>query len=153
MTRWIFFVSQAQMQLRQVNENQNSFEINLESDTMVHPERSWWVRMRSEVNSRACVTFSDRNEYAWCQRLGYEVRGQYAIEGHTCSRIDLWPHTHSLWPHSMTSYPQINFKLFGFSLTWSNCIFAWLTKITTASLLIVTHHWFFNWQKTSRWFI
>ena len=35
------------------------------------------------------------------------------------------------------SHPQVNFKLFWFSLTSCNFIFAWLTKIATASLLIV----------------
>ena len=125
-----------------------------------HPEMSRWEHMRSKVNSRTCVTIRGQNEYAWGQRLGYEVRGQDTIKGHTCHRIDLWPHSYSLWPHSMTSHPQINFKLLWFSLTWRNCILVWLTKIATASLLIATHHWFFqleedkmlildNWQNTS----
>ena len=50
--------------------------------------------MKSEVNSRACVTFRGHNEYALGQRLGYEVRGQDAIKGHTCHRIDDLIHVH-----------------------------------------------------------
>ena len=74
MTR--FFVSQAKMHLRQVSENQNSFEINLGCDTilrghdgayrvrgqfkgMCNLQRSQWICMRSEV--------------------GYKVRGQDEI--------------------------------------------------------------------------
>ena len=81
------FVSQAKMQLRQVSKNQKSFEINLR--VWRHSVRSRWVCMKSEVSSRACVTFRRYDEYAWGQRLGYFVRGQNAIGGHTCTRIDL----------------------------------------------------------------
>ena len=88
------------------------------------------------------VTFRGHDEHAWGQRLGYDVRDQDAIEGHTCPLIDLWPHTYSSWPHSITSHLQLISKLLWFSLTWRNCIFAWITKIATESLLIVTHQGF-----------
>ena len=46
-----------------------------------HSVRSRWVCTRSEVSSRACVTFRNHNEYAWGQRLEFFVRSQNVIEG------------------------------------------------------------------------
>ena len=75
-------------------------------------------------------------------------------KGYTCPRIDLWLHTHSSWPLRMVSHPKLISKLFWLSLPRRNfCIFAWLTKTATESLLIITHQWFFNMGKTRCWLI
>ena len=92
------------MQLCQVNKNQNSFGINLR--VWRNSVRSWCVCMRSEVSSRARVTFRRHDEYSWGQGLGIFIKGPNAIEGHTCTRIDFWPHADQSWPHRMTS--QLN---------------------------------------------
>ena len=115
------FVSQAKMQLRQGNENQSSLNLIWGCDIML------W----------------GQNEYVW---------GQRSILGHVWPLIVSWPLTSypnlcifivtsegSTCPLTMVSHPKLISKLFWFSLTWHNCIFAWLTKIATESLLIVTH--------------
>ena len=145
------FVSQAKMHLRQVSENQNNFKICLR--VWCHPVRSQWVCIRSEVSSGACLTFRSHDEYAWGQRLGFFIRGQNAIEGLTCPKIDLWPHADSLWPRRMTP-PPIKFQTY-FDFYWlgATAFFARLTKIATELLLTVTHQWFFNGGKTRCQFI
>ena len=60
---------------------------------------------------------------SWGQRLGYKIRGQDAIKGHTCCKIDLWTHTYLLWTHNMTSHLRINFNLFWFVTIWRNSFF------------------------------
>ena len=67
---------------------------SVEEAEIVAQDRTVWkifIRevKKSEVNSRIYVTFRGHNEYAWSQRLRYEVRGQEAIKGHTYHRIDL----------------------------------------------------------------
>ena len=80
-----FFVHQAKMQLRQVNENQNRFEINL-------AVTSWWVCIRSEVNSGACMTFNcvlTSNEKSQPLTSCIFIA---TSEDHTCPGTDLLPH-------------------------------------------------------------
>ena len=75
---------------------------------------------------------------------------------------NLWRHAYSLWLLKVTHaleltsdlmYTHRNLtgwcnnlklisKMFWFSLTWRKCIFAWITKIATETLLIVTRQWF-----------
>ena len=139
------FVRQAKMQLHQVNENQNSFAMNLR--VLRQSVRSRWICIRSEVSSGHVWHSEVMMNISWGQRLGFFVRGQNAIEWHTCPRIDLWPHADSSWPHRWR-HSQINFNSVWFSLTWRNCIFAWLTKIATELLLTFTLQWFCNWGTT-----
>ena len=47
-------------------------------------------------------------------------------------------------PLDVTRSHLIISKLFWFSLTWRNCIFAWITKIVIESFLIVVHQWICN---------
>ena len=113
------------------------------------------------------VVLWGRDESAW---------GQTSILGHVWPSIAFWPLTKipTLWPHAYSLWllkvmraleltPDLIHthrdrtewrqtvksisKLFWFSLTWHNCIFAWLTKIATHWLLTVTHQWFCNWGK------
>ena len=51
-------------------------------------------------------------------------------------------------PLDVTRSHLIISKLFWFSLTWRNCIFAWLTKIIIESFLIVVYQWICKWWKT-----
>ena len=78
--------------------------------------RSQWVFMRSEAG-------------IFCKRSS-------AIEGHTCSRTDIWLPTDSLWFN-----PKIYFQTCC-HIHWLDWLFAWLTKVATELVLIVTHHWF-----------
>ena len=65
-------------------------------------------------------------------------------------------HMHKNWPLTscrriVTSQDDVTAKLisnlFWVSLTWRNCIFAWLTKIATELSLCVTHQWFCKWGR------
>ena len=75
-----------------------------------HAVRSWWVCIRSEVNSGACVTF----DYILTSNIKSRPLTLCAFivtsRGLTSPQIDLWPQVHSLWPQRMTSHPQINFN-------------------------------------------
>ena len=98
-----YFYESRKMQLHQVNENQNSFVINLTA--WHHPVRSRWVCVKLEVNSGACLFFRGHGEYAWGQKFGYDIRGQDVIEGHTSPELtsDLM-HTQrdlSGWHHTL----------------------------------------------------
>ena len=125
------FMSQAKMQLRQVNENQNNLKLIWGCDVML------W----------------GHNEYTWCQR---SILGQVwplIASWSLTSYPNLWTHAYSLWPLKVThaleltcdllrthhnfsgwchtpgkvEHPKLISKLFRFSLTWRNCILAWLT--------------------------
>ena len=118
------FESQANISLRQVNKIKRALKLVYDAN---HPERSRWMCLMSEVNSS--VFAGSHNEYAWRQRMRHEVRGQDEIEGHTCLRVDLFNTSYIIIVSSIFDVtPLINFKLFWFSLTWRNCIFACLTK-------------------------
>ena len=101
------FVSQAKMQLRQVNENPNRFEITLTVTSSCEVTISL---QRSEVNSCACVT---SNCILTSNKKSQPLTSSTFIvssEGHTCPGTDLWPHGCASWPHRITSNPQMNFK-------------------------------------------
>ena len=128
MTRWLF-VSQAKMQLRQVDANKNNFEIYLGCDTTlrVHDKCVWGQR-----SILGHVTFRGHSEYALGQGLYIclTVKTQLKVTHSQDLTSDL-TYTHydlTAWLHT---YKLIS-KLFWFSLTWRNCISARHTKIPTA---------------------
>ena len=73
-----------------------------------HAVRPWWVCIRSEVNSGACVTF---NYILTCNIKSLPLTSCAFIvisRGLTCPEIDLWLQVYSLWPHR--THPRNNFK-------------------------------------------
>ena len=73
----------------------------------LHPVKSQWLFQRSEVKSRACVTF---NYTLTANTKSRPLRIHLNSGGHTCPKIDLLPHAYSSWPCGMTSHLQNNFK-------------------------------------------
>ena len=101
------FASLTKMQLRQVNENQNRFDINLGMTSSYEVT----VSLRSEVNFGACATFNCITPFT---KKFWPLTSCIFIvtsEGHACPGTDLWLHLHaySSW-HQKMSHPQINFK-------------------------------------------
>ena len=95
------------MQLRQVNEIQNRFEINLDVTSSCEVTMSlhevigqFWGKYDLQLH---LTSYKKSQPLTSCICI-------VTSEGQMCPRIDLWPHAYSSWPHRITSHPQINFK-------------------------------------------
>ena len=82
------------------------------------------------------MTFRPHGE-RWGQGLGYDVRGQYVIEGHACTGIGLWSHAYSLWLHSVTSPSNCFISCFDFH---SLCAAAFLRGSQKSPRVLVNYH-------------
>ena len=115
-----------------------------------HALRLQWICMRSKPDSGAYVTF---NCTLTSNLISQPLTSYIFIEtskGYTCLRIDLLPHTYSSWPLRMVLHPKlISQSCFDFHWLGATAFLLDLQKIATESLLLVTHHWYFNWGKTS----
>ena len=103
--QWLFFVSQAKMQLHQVNENQNRFETNLAVTSSCEVTMSL-----HEVKGQFLCMCNLQLRFDLYQKIPTSCIFIVTSEGHTCPGTDLWPHAYSSWPHRLMANLQINFK-------------------------------------------